>query len=158
MSIFIEIEEAAQIIRAAEFILRIIGNVQGRAESYAARRDNLKVITFPDIGNNAPAGESQSSDTLTAPQKENQMLLSIDVPGISINATPRKDGRFQGYATRDGEKSIFTAKPAKRSNKKLRGFGRKVKQKKEKRLYNKKAPRCSESLRKNGSRYIKRRN
>ncbi len=122
MSVFIEIEEAAQIIRAAEFILRIIGNIQGRAESYAARRDELKVITFPDIRSNAPVGEPQTGDTLTAPQKENQMLLSIDVPGISINATPRKDGRFQGYATRDGEKKYFYGKTREEVKQKIAQF------------------------------------
>ncbi len=139
MSVFIEIEEAAQIIRAAEFILRIIGNIQGRAESYAARRDELKVITFPDIRSNAPMGEPQTGDTLTTPQKENQMLLSIDVPGISINATPRKDGRFQGYATRDGEKKYFYGKTREEVEQKIARFWKEGQAEKRKKIVQQKS-------------------
>ena len=31
----------------------------------------------------------------------------IQMQGVSINAKPRKDGRYQGYVLRDGEKSYF---------------------------------------------------
>ncbi len=46
-------------------------------------------------------------DTLATSEKENQMKIMIEVPGISINSKPRKDGRYQGYAVRDGEKRYF---------------------------------------------------
>lgn len=49
-------------------------------------------------------------DTLAASEKENQMQILIEVPGISINSKPRKDGRYQGYVTRDGEKKYFYGK------------------------------------------------
>lgn len=39
MGFYIENEEAAQLIGAAEFIIRIIGKAQGREDSYAARRE-----------------------------------------------------------------------------------------------------------------------
>ena len=40
--------------------------------------------------------------------KEAQML--IDLPGVSVNAAPRKDGLFQGYAVRDGIKKYLYGK------------------------------------------------
>ncbi len=39
MEIYFTGEEAAQLVGAAEFILRTVGNAQGRAEAYKARRD-----------------------------------------------------------------------------------------------------------------------
>lgn len=43
-----------------------------------------------------------------AAEKERQML--IDLSGISINAKPRADGRYQGYYTRDGKKHYVYGK------------------------------------------------
>lgn len=43
-----------------------------------------------------------------AAEKERQML--IDLSGISVNAKPRADGRFQGYYTRDGKKHYVYGK------------------------------------------------
>lgn len=43
-----------------------------------------------------------------AAEKERQML--IDLSGISVNAKPRTDGRFQGYYTRDGKKHYVYGK------------------------------------------------
>ena len=42
------VEEVAQLISAAELILKLIGKAQGRADSYAARRDEFKIIEFPN--------------------------------------------------------------------------------------------------------------
>ncbi len=56
MDIVIRSEEAAQITGAAEFILKIFSYAQGREESYAARREEIKVLEFPSI-KNAPTGE-----------------------------------------------------------------------------------------------------
>lgn len=53
------------------------------------------------------AFKNESGDTLATLEKENQMKIMIEVPGISINSKPRKDGRYQGYAVRDGEKRYF---------------------------------------------------
>lgn len=39
-----------------------------------------------------------------AAEKERQML--IDLSGISINAKPRADGRYQGYYTRRRQKTL----------------------------------------------------
>ena len=61
MEVYIESEEAAQIIGAAEFILKLIGNAQGRAESYAARRDELKVIEFPGTAKKKPLRTRRSA-------------------------------------------------------------------------------------------------
>ena len=38
---------------------------------------------------------------------ETEKKMLINMTGISINAKPRADGRFQGYAMRDGEKKSF---------------------------------------------------
>lgn len=40
-------EEVGELVAMAENILRIVGYAQGRADSYAARRDEFKVIQFP---------------------------------------------------------------------------------------------------------------
>lgn len=41
---------------------------------------------------------------------ETEKKMLINMTGISINAKPRADGRFQGYAMRDGEKKYFYGK------------------------------------------------
>ena len=41
-------EETERIMSAAEEILKVLAYAQGREESYKARRDELKVIQFPD--------------------------------------------------------------------------------------------------------------
>lgn len=53
-------------------------------------------------------------------QTEEKML--IDMKGISINATPRKDGRFQGYVLRDGEKQYFYGKTRKDVQAKIQAY------------------------------------
>ena len=40
-------EDFAQITSAAEFILAKLAHAQGRAESYAARRAEFKILQFP---------------------------------------------------------------------------------------------------------------
>lgn len=49
--------------------------------------------------------DNTKGNALTASKKEDQML--IDAKGVSINKTPRKDGRYQGYATVAGIKKYF---------------------------------------------------
>lgn len=46
MDLYFSSEEVAQLEGAAERILRLIGYAEGRAESYAARRDDFKIIEF----------------------------------------------------------------------------------------------------------------
>ncbi len=54
-------EDFAQITSAAEFILAKLAHAQGRAESYAARRAEFKILQFPTI-KKAPAGEEVTKD------------------------------------------------------------------------------------------------
>lgn len=48
-------------------------------------------------------------DVLTTP-KESQMLIPIYIPGVSVSEKQRKDGRYQGYAVREGKKYFFYGK------------------------------------------------
>ncbi len=57
--------------------------------------------------NDKPISDNQNGDALTIPE-DSQMLIKI--PGVSINAKPRKDGRYQGYISREGEKKYFYGK------------------------------------------------
>ncbi len=49
MNYEITLEELNQLSNAADLILQIVGHVQGRADTYAARRDEIKIIRFEDI-------------------------------------------------------------------------------------------------------------
>ena len=48
--------------------------------------------------------------------------MLIDLPGVSINATPRKDGLFQGYAVRDGIKKYLYGKTRAEVVQKIRDY------------------------------------
>ncbi len=62
-------------------------------------------------------------DTLATPTtKEKPMKIRIDVPGVSINATPRPDGRYQGYAVRDGKKRYFYGRTKEAVEEKIAAF------------------------------------
>ena len=50
----------------------------------------------------------KNEGVLTAPTGYCQMLINIK--GVSINAKPRKDGRFQGYIKENGQKYYFYGK------------------------------------------------
>lgn len=50
------------------------------------------------------------------------MLLKVNIPGVSITAKPRRDGRFQGYASRDGVKHYFYGKTRKEVEEKISKF------------------------------------
>lgn len=52
--------------------------------------------------NNNTCGDAFSS-------KENANML-LDISGVSINAKPRSDGRYQGYVLREGRKKYFYGK------------------------------------------------
>lgn len=101
MEIYIQNDEAAQLIGAAEFILKIIGNAQGRAEAYDARRDKwaraqndeqedspfprtLAGIVktreiIPTKTGNGYSGENFVSKPLIEEVKE--MLIELDIKG-----------------------------------------------------------------------------
>lgn len=64
--------------------------------------------------------QAQTSGGKYSTQTEEKML--IDMKGISINATPRKDGRFQGYVLRDGEKQYFYGKTRKDVQAKIQAY------------------------------------
>lgn len=51
---------------------------------------------------------------------EEKML--IEMTGVSINSKPRKDGRIQGYALRDGEKKYFYGKSPAEVQKKIQDY------------------------------------
>ena len=75
----------------------------------------LAWIDNAQLGGGVPSVKAeQVSGASAAPDKEMQML--IDLPGVSINATPRKDGLFQGYAVRDGIKKYLYGKTARRGS------------------------------------------
>ena len=63
----------------------------------------LKIIDINDT--DALLREALNNGGALATFKESQML--IHMTGVSINATPRKDGRYQGYVLRDGEKKYL---------------------------------------------------
>lgn len=65
-------------------------------------------IKITDLGTDELIAQAlKYSDTLATP-KESQMLFYIT--GVSINSKPRKDGRYQGYILRDGEKKYLYGK------------------------------------------------
>ena len=81
----------------------------------------LAWIDNAQLGGGAPSVKAeQVSGASAAPDKEMQML--IDLPGVSINATPRKDGLFQGYAVRDGIKKYLYGKTRAEVVQKIRDY------------------------------------
>lgn len=65
--------------------------------------NKIKIIDFYET-DELIAEALNKGDTLATP-KESQML--INMTGVSINSKPRKDGRYQGYILRDGEKKYL---------------------------------------------------
>ena len=63
----------------------------------------LKIIDINDT--DALLREALNNGGALATPKESQMMIKMS--GVSINAKPRKDGRYQGYVLRDGEKRYF---------------------------------------------------
>lgn len=112
-----------------------LGLLQGYAESFAtAPTQNGKA----DINNGY---------ALTTPT-ENQMLIEIQVDGVSVNTKPRPDGRFQGYATDDdGHKQYFYGKTREEVIVKIRNHLQGGKQKR-KTVKKKKAPLFGEYVQK----------
>lgn len=62
----------------------------------------LKIL---ELGTDELIAEALNKGGALATPKESQMMIQMQ--GVSINAKPRKDGRYQGYVLRDGEKSYF---------------------------------------------------
>lgn len=52
-----------------------------------------------------PERGDRHGNALTTPEEERQMLIQLK--GVSVNSTPRSDGRYQGYAILNGEKRYF---------------------------------------------------
>ncbi len=112
--------EAAAVADAAESILKIISFAQGRAESYKARRDELRLVHFPGM----------KEDSETNAQEE-----AIFYSQEEIDKLPRlRDGRYR--MTRDGLHQIryrregfnvqFTSKDKKTVVKRFREWVRSV--------------------------------
>ena len=105
-------DEVDLIWHATEQIQTIIGRAQGREEHYQARRDEFKVLDFTAelekrkaALSEIPKGRNDLGNALTTLSEEDQMLVQLK--GVSINTKPRKDGRYQGYATLNGRKRYF---------------------------------------------------
>ena len=120
MSLDLTEAEAAAVVDAAESILKIISFAQGRAESFKARRDELRLVKFP--------GMKEDSETNA---QEEVMLYSQE----EIDKLPRlRDGRYR--VTRDGLHQIryrregfnvqFTSKDKKTVEKRFREWARSV--------------------------------
>ena len=62
-------------------------------------------IKILELGSDELIAEALNNGGVLATPKESQMMIQMQ--GVSINAKPRKDGRYQGYVLRDGEKSYF---------------------------------------------------
>ena len=107
-------EEVNALDRMARDIQTMIGRALGREEAYHARRDEFKLIDFAaELArrNGGSSDQSTQGNAFTTPEEERQMLIKLK--GVSVNSTPRTDGRYQGYATLNGEKRYFYGKTKK---------------------------------------------
>ena len=62
-------------------------------------------IKILELGSDELIAEALNNGGALATPKESQMM--IQMAGVSINAKPRKDGRYQGYVLLEGEKNYF---------------------------------------------------
>lgn len=69
--------------------------------------EKVKIIDINDV--DKLKIEALKGNTLAA-NKESQMLINFEISGVSINQTPRKDGRYQGYAKIGNNKKYFYGK------------------------------------------------
>lgn len=120
MDLFIANDDVVRLIGAAESILKIIGSAQGRADSYAARREEFKVIHFPQL-KNAPSGgevkEKQARDSQTIATGEAPFYFSEEeikrMPKLKDGHLRKtKDGLYQIRYRREGYDKQFTSKDA----------------------------------------------
>ncbi len=101
-SIYVSEDDYTEIKRMLSILGKIIFSVD------QAKQEEALISRFNDIEIQEQRKIINQGDTLTA-QKESQML--IDMPGISLNSKPRKDGRYQGYISNsDGTKQYFYAR------------------------------------------------
>ena len=99
--------------------------VEEYLQSMLAHLDDMakKTIFMMGIQYGMQEAKKQTSDINDgsfSTKTEEKML--INMTGISINAKPRADGRFQGYAMRDGEKRYFYGKTAAEVHKKIQNY------------------------------------
>ncbi len=102
-------EESVQLIMHIDEIYALIGRAEGRAQRYEARREEILTGNFMAALAEKREREQKArpnGDVLTTP-KESQMLIPIYIPGVSVSDKKRKDGRYQGYAVREGKKHFF---------------------------------------------------
>ena len=102
-------EESVQLIMNIDEIYALIGRAEGRAQRYEARREEILTGNFMAALAEKREREQKArpnGDVLTTP-KESQMLIPIYIPGVSVSDKKRKDGRYQGYAVREGKKHFF---------------------------------------------------
>ena len=84
----------------------------GREEAVRLRREQIREdndFCAALARKKALAAAQNEGDVLTTP-KESQMLIPIYIPGVSVSEKRRKDGRYQGYAVREGKKYFFYGK------------------------------------------------
>ena len=63
---------------------------------------------------------AMKNDLTTSEQEESQMI--IDLSGVCISKKPRKDGRFQGYITKDGIKKYVYGRSRDDVEKKIKEY------------------------------------
>ncbi len=110
MVVIINERQASEMLAAADSIYKFFAFAEGQDESHEARRAEWESAQeespFPrTLAGIVPQSDNTKGNALTASKKEGQML--IDAKGVSVNKTPRKDGRYQGYATVAGIKKYF---------------------------------------------------
>ena len=110
MVVIINERQASEMLAAADSIYKFFAFAEGQDESHEARRAEWESAQeespFPrTLAGIVPQSDNTKGNALKANKKEDQML--IDAKGVSVNKTPRKDGRYQGYATVAGIKKYF---------------------------------------------------
>lgn len=110
MLVEINERQASDMLAAADTIYKIFAFAEGQEDSYEARRNAWyqaqEESPFPrTLTGIVKSQDNKKGNALTASKKEGQML--IDAKGVSVTRTPRKDGRYQGYATVGGIKKYI---------------------------------------------------
>lgn len=99
--------------------------VEEYLQNMLAHLDDMAKKTIFLMGMRRGMQEAQKQDSNInsgsfSEHTEEKML--IEMTGVSINSKPRKDGRIQGYALRDGEKNTSTARLPQKYRKKIQDY------------------------------------
>lgn len=122
MELYIKGEEVAELVGAAESIMRVIGYAQGRADSYAARRDDFKIIDFASLKAQRDSELKTRAETSFYSEEEIKRMPKLKDGRFRIT----RDGLWQVRYRRDGYDIQFTAKDKKTVVDKFREWVRSV--------------------------------